>query len=103
MNVGLPSHEPERFLNLRAEYYWNLRDRFYEGTIQIPQDDELMSRLANLKFEYTTKGQIKIESKEEMKKRELPSPDKADALMLAFAPMRKKPSLIEFMSALTSS
>lgn len=99
VNVGLPSNDPERFVNLRAEYYWGLRERFYEGTIQIPPDDELMSQLSNLKFKYTTKGQIQIESKEEMKKRDLPSPDKADALMLAYAPMRKKPGLLEYMQA----
>ena len=39
INIGLPSNEPERFLNLRAEYYWNLRDRFVNGDIDIPNDE----------------------------------------------------------------
>jgi hypothetical protein len=97
VNVGLPSDMPEMFINKRAEFYWNLRERFINGDISIPNDEELKSQLSSLKFEYTPKGQIKIESKDDMKKRGLPSPDKADALSLAFGMVSKKPSLIEFM------
>lgn len=97
INVGLPSHDPERFVNLRAEFYWALRDRFIDGTIQIPQDEDLMAQLANMKFKFTPKGQIQIESKDDMKKRGLPSPDKADALALAFGRVQLKPSITSFM------
>ena len=41
--------------------------------------------LANIKYKFNSKGQLQIESKEDMKKRGLNSPDVADALMLTFA------------------
>ena len=51
--------------------------------IQIPNDNELKNQLASLKIQYTSDGRIKIESKDDMKKRGLKSPDKADALAIA--------------------
>jgi hypothetical protein len=96
INVGLPARDSERFFNLRAELYWGLRDRFFEGSIQIPDDEELKAELANIKFSYTPKGQIKLESKEEMKMRGVGSPDKADALALAFGNVASAPSIMDF-------
>jgi len=97
INVGIPSNDPERFFNLRAEYYVNLRERFINGDISIPNDEELVSQLAGLKFEYTPKGQYKIESKEEMSKRGLVSPDKADALALTFGLVKQESSFLDYM------
>lgn len=101
INVGLPSNDPEMFFNLRAEIYWGLRQRFIDGDIDLPDDDELMSQLANIKYKFTPKGQIQIESKEEIKKRGLPSPDKADALALAFMKGTNKPNLLDYMKQMT--
>jgi hypothetical protein len=74
------------YLNKRAYYYWNLRTRFEEGTIDIdPHDQELAKELANLRFKRTSSGKVQIESKIDMKKRGMPSPNRAEAVMLAFA------------------
>lgn len=107
INVGMPAHDTERFFNLRAEIYWNLRERFINDDIDLsslPKDvfEDLTAQLAAIEFEYTPKGQIKIESKDEMRKRGLPSPDKADALALAFASTQERPSLIDYMKSLSS-
>ena len=74
-------------MNARAEWYWGLRERFDPVTaaISIPDDDELISQLANIRYKINSRGQVLIESKDEMKKRGLKSPDKADAVMLVFA------------------
>jgi hypothetical protein len=88
VNVGQQAFDTEHFLNLRAEIFWALRERFIQGDIQIPHDEDLMAQLEGLKFKYTSRGQIQIESKEDMKKRGLPSPDKADALAIAFGRLR---------------
>jgi hypothetical protein len=85
MNTSETAYDKERFANKRAEWYWGLRERFQSGDIAIPPDDELASQLASLKYKFDSRGRIQIESKEDMRKRGLPSPDKADALMLAFA------------------
>jgi hypothetical protein len=85
VNVGDPSSNPQEFANLRAEGYWGLRETFQDGDIDLdPDDDDLAAQLVALKYKRTSRGQIQIESKEEMRRRGMPSPDDADALMLAF-------------------
>jgi hypothetical protein len=85
--VGEASSDPERFLNKRAEYYWGLRDRFEAGDIDLdPEDQQLAAELASIRYIRNSRGQIVIESKEAAKKRGIRSPNRADAVMLAFAP-----------------
>jgi len=92
VNVGeAPSDDEakEKFYNLRAEIFWNLRNMFKpdsngKSEISIPNDPELKKELSEIRYKYSSEKKIKIESKEEMKKRLGHSPDKADALALAF-------------------
>ena len=73
------------FANIRAEMFWNLAQRFKDGTIQIPNDKILLKQLTDIKKKPLDRtDRIIIESKEEMKARGLKSPDRADALALAF-------------------
>jgi hypothetical protein len=83
---GTAPIDKERFVNKRAEWFWTLRERFENGEIDIdPDDDRLAAQLGAIKWKLTSRGQIQIESKDEMRKRGLPSPDRADALAYAFA------------------
>ena len=84
VNVAHKAQQDGLYVNLRAEGYWTLRQRFMSGRISIPADNQLVGELAALRYDYDSQGRIKMESKDEMRKRNLPSPDKADALMLAF-------------------
>ena len=84
VNVAHAARQKDIFLNRRAEGYWRLRDLFTEGDISIPQDNQLMGELAAMRYEFDKRGRLLMESKEDMRKRGIPSPDKADALMLAF-------------------
>ena len=84
INVARSAHQGGLFANLRAEGYWRLRDLFSSGQINIPSDNQLMGELAAMRYSYDSQGRIQIESKDSMRHRGLPSPDKADALMLAF-------------------
>ena len=91
----------EKFLNARAEAWWAVRERFrkvYErvtlGTvypddecISIPNNSELIAELSMPLVQTTETGKIKIESKKDMAKRGIKSPDRADGLIMAFAPM----------------
>ena len=70
--------------NLRAEGFWTLSRRFKTHNIRIPHDAELMAELADLRYRFNSRGKVLMESKETMRSRGIPSPDKADALMLAF-------------------
>jgi hypothetical protein len=81
--------DKERFVNARAKDYWTLRERFEQGEIEIdPDDDKLGAQLRSIKWGLDSRGRIKIESKDEMRKRGLPSPDRADAMAIAFAGRR---------------
>ena len=73
------------YANSRAEWYWSLREQLEHGEVDLdPDDEELLEQLAGLQYKIDTRGRIAIESKEDMKKRGLDSPDRADALVLAF-------------------
>jgi hypothetical protein len=56
------------------------------------RDDDFL-QLVNIKYKYSSakKGQLIIESKDEMAKRGLESPDVADALMLTFSGVNTVP------------
>lgn len=90
----------EDYVNLRAEGYWGLRERFREGIIDIDFDDEdLVAQLVDIKTKPSSTGRIQIESKEQMKKRGKSSPDEADALMLAFLePPIEKPIAVDSLT-----
>lgn len=110
VNVGLPctdtyypddDREPasERFANLKAELWWGLRLRLhhtwrvaehgeqpdYDLLISLPDDAKLAAQLSTPKMEHSAKGRIRVEPKASLARRGVPSPDRADALVLAFA------------------
>jgi hypothetical protein len=86
VNVARSANDKERFRNLRAELWSDMRDWFYgEMPVQIPDSDELHGELCSLGFKENSSGQLQIESKDDLRARGLPSPDGADALMLSFA------------------
>ncbi len=83
MQAGARATEPDRFVNQRSEWAWSMRELLETGTLDLdPSDDELAAQLGALKFRYDSKGRIAVESKDEMRKRGLPSPDRADAAIL---------------------
>lgn len=86
VNVGRPPHNKAKFKNLKAELYWNLREAFSEGNITGINDDALIGQLSAIQYGEDSRGRIEIESKEKLIKRGVKSPDRAEALMLAFAP-----------------
>lgn len=97
MQSGAAAVDREHFANARAEWWWALRQRFEDGDADIdPADDELAAQLGAMKFKYTARGQVLIESKDDMRKRGLPSPDRGDALMLGVA---KAPLVEEIFDA----
>ncbi len=85
INVAQRATNPEHFANLKAELYDGLRERFQQGRIRIPSDQKLISELASIRYYFTSSGQTRLEDKDELRGRGQPSPDMADALMLAFA------------------
>lgn len=96
----------ELFINLRAEMYWTVRERFRKAyelalwrqgepagiphepdeCISIPDDPELTAQLCSVLLVEIPSGKVQMESKKAMKGRGVKSPDKADSLVYSFAP-----------------
>ncbi len=83
-HFGGSAQRPTRFFNRRSEIFWELRRLFALKAIAIPRDEELAGQLLGLRYDVSSSGQVRLEGKREMRKRGMPSPDKADALALAF-------------------
>lgn len=84
--VGEKSREPERFVNLRSEIWWQIgRQLSEEGGWDLSGiSDATVHQLTAPKYALDSAGRIKVEKKEEVRKRIGRSPDEADALLLAF-------------------
>ena len=74
-----------KFNRLRDELFWHCREWFEARDCKIPQDDTLISELSGIRYKYLSTGKLKVESKDEMKRRGQRSPDVADAFVLTFA------------------
>jgi hypothetical protein len=81
---GAPSTDRRAFLNIRAENYFGLKDKARAGALDLDASDEtLFDELRGVVYEYDSKGAVKIESKDDMKRRGVKSPDAADAVWYA--------------------
>jgi len=76
----------EKYANLKAEAYWALRERFADGDVSGLTDRTMLAQLAGLRYQHDARGRVVIERKEDARKRGVKSPDRAEALMLAFLP-----------------
>lgn len=88
VNVGERPDDPERYANLKAELYWGLRLRLQAGDLAGLSDSFALSQLSSIRYRHNARGQVVIESKDEALKRGVRSPDRAEAVMLAFAERR---------------
>src|SRR5690606_13366493 len=78
------------YVNRRAEIWGNTKEELQQKklNLNIENDpeltDDLCGELASPKYKFTSKGQYQLESKEEMKRRGVQSPNIADALTLTY-------------------
>lgn len=97
----------QKFVNLKAELWWKVRDalrRTYEhylfytdqggvardvdDLLLLPEDEKMCAELSLPRYFHTETGKIQIESKRQMASRGVASPDRADALILTYAPRK---------------
>jgi len=79
------ANDTETFANIRAEMWWKLAQLFKKNDISIPDDKILLKQLTDIKLKDPNRlAQMLIESKEEMRRRGVESPDRGDALALCF-------------------
>lgn len=71
------------YFNRRAEL-WGLMREWLQAGAEIPDDPELASDLSSPEYYFSSKSQIQLESKEDMKARGMNSPDCGDMLAMTF-------------------
>lgn len=95
VHPGAPATEHEHYVNKRAEYWDAMRADVYDKLcLPTPEEDHdpqdpdnsLFKQMTTIRYSLDRHGQrILLEAKEDMKKRGLKSPDKADTLALTYA------------------
>ena len=79
-----PSTDRRSYTNARAQHFFDLKNRMHRGEVDLdPKDQTLLDELRRIVYEYDSKGAKKIESKDDMRKRGVKSPDFADAVVYA--------------------
>lgn len=85
INVGEAPNDSEKYVNWKAELYWSLRMRAQSGDIAGLVDETTVGQLAGIRYKHDARGRVVIEGKEEARRRGVPSPDRAEAIMLCYA------------------
>lgn len=86
MMGGDAANDPNAHRNKRAENYDNLRMMMELGEIDLdPLDTKVEEELLGVRVLYTERGSIKLEAKDDIRKRGGKSPDNVDAIVYATA------------------
>lgn len=83
-----------QFLNLRAEAWWMMREALdpeHGDGLALPPDDLLVGELAAPRWDLTSSGRVKVESKDDVRKRLGRSTDRADPVVMGFWLQRRRP------------
>jgi hypothetical protein len=86
VNVGQSALNPERFPKLRDQFWWELGRELSQasGWDLSGLDDMTVAQLIAPRYKLDASGRVKIEPKDDTRKRLGRSPDDADALLLAY-------------------
>lgn len=85
VNVSESPSIEGRYYNQRAELYDQSKEWLRTLSCKLPKNERLLRDAIGPRYEYTSNGRLKIESKESMRARGLDSPDYWDAVILTFA------------------
>jgi hypothetical protein len=81
--VAERASDDKEYARVRDELWGKVKESLQEG-LSLPEDEELAGQLSAPKYKFDSSGRIVIEKKEDMKKRGIDSPDRADGLCLSF-------------------
>ena len=85
INVAEAASVSELYSRLRDELWFKGREWLEARDCKLTDDDALVGELTTAKYSVLSSGKIKVEGKDEMKKRGIQSPNRADAWLLTFA------------------
>jgi hypothetical protein len=73
------------YTNLRTELIFRVRGWLEQRSSRLPKNGALVAELTSIRYSFSSSGKVKAESKDDLRRRGLRSPDLADALFLSFA------------------
>ena len=85
INVSETASLSDKYRNLRAELAFTAREWFEKRDCCLLNDTRLGAELVDIRYKPTSTGKIQIESKDDMRRRGVRSPNLADAFFLTFA------------------
>lgn len=85
VNVAESASVSDMYSRLRDELWFKGREWLEARDCKLADDDSLIAELTTAKYQVLSTGKIKVEGKDEMKKRGVASPNRADAWLLTFA------------------
>lgn len=77
---GSPAKDPH-YANIKTETYFFMKQLASKGWLEV-HSPEIINELSTIRYRYNRKGQKIIVPKDEMRKKGIPSPNFADALMM---------------------
>jgi hypothetical protein len=86
VNNGAAPRYNQQYANLAAEMWFEGAKQIARREIILPNDDDLLAQILDRKRVPNAQGKLAIESKPDMKKRGVHSPDRADAIFGAMTP-----------------
>lgn len=81
VNNGSAANDTAAFANRGSEIWMEGARMIEKCSVILPDDPELRGQLTSRQWHPNAKGKLQAESKDDMKKRGLPSPDRADAVL----------------------
>jgi phage terminase large subunit len=85
INVAESPSMGDTYTNLRAELWFKMRGWLEQRGAKLPKNEQLIAELTSIRYSFASSGKMKAESKDDMRKRGLSSPDYADAVCLTLA------------------
>lgn len=85
INVAESASADDRYNRLRDEIWFKGREWLEAKDCKLCDDDALIGELTTARYQVLSSGKIKVEGKDEMKRRGVASPNRADAWLLTFA------------------
>ena len=93
VNNGAAPKYCQDYANIAAEIWFEAAKQIAKRQIILPDDDELRAQILDRKRVPDSRGKLAVESKSDMKKRGVSSPDRADAVFGAMTPVRRVQSV----------
>jgi hypothetical protein len=82
VNNGAPANHPDNYSNSAAEVWYEARTQIERQRVILPKDKELFAQITSRLGWADSKGRLALETKADLRARGLPSPDRAEAVLM---------------------